>query len=88
MILIGGGFSEESLKRIARQVGRQSQRIDMDKYCKHILEVVRKIGRREREETIIVKDNVLTPDQEIEVEALRQRIKAILNSPPEVWNLH
>ncbi len=86
MIQIGGGFSEESLKRIAKQVGRQSQRIDVARYCVHILEAVRKLGRCEREGIENVNDNVLTPEQEIEVQALRQRVKAILNRPPVIHN--
>jgi uncharacterized protein YgbK (DUF1537 family) len=88
MIIIGGGFTDENLQRIAKQVSRQQKGeysyIDINKVEQAAREVFSRLSRNQKREIGHVESKILTPDQEIEVEELRQRVKAILNKPPVI----
>jgi copper homeostasis protein CutC len=81
MIIIGGGFSEENLKRIAAEVKRSHYHMDMIAFDQRIREIFSKLGERKNKEIPKAKNRILTPDQVIEANILHRRVHEILNQP-------
>jgi hypothetical protein len=81
MIIIGGGFSEQNLKKIAEKVSRPHTRVDVNKFERMAREIFSKLGVRKEKESPQVKAEILTPEQRAEAEILRKRVQEILNRP-------
>ena len=81
MIIIGGGFSEENLKLIAAQVHWSNSEVDVIAFDQRIREIFERLGQRKTKEISTVKSRILTPDQVIEAEILRNKVRGILNQP-------
>ncbi len=85
MIIIGDGFDSEYILKQARKTHKE---FDSLKYCQFVAELFSKPIIRKKKDLSTIKIIILTPNQQIEAEALRRRVQAILNKPPTVTKFY